>query len=30
LALEKSPHDLRLQENVRYYQAGDNDNSKVA
>ena len=30
LAVEKSPHDLRLQENVRYYQAGDNDNSEAA
>jgi glycosyltransferase involved in cell wall biosynthesis len=30
LAVEKSPHDLRLQENVRYYQAGNNDNSEAA
>ena len=30
LALEKSPHDLRLQNNVRYYQKGDNDNSEAA
>jgi hypothetical protein len=30
LAVEKSPDDLRLQDNVRYYQTGDNDNSEAA